>query len=304
MGYFVCMMHPNMYAFLRHCETAGLAKNTISAYTLDLKALYSHLGDRCADVASVTSADIGSHIAWLTCNGCSASTIKRHLATISAWLKFHGRDKDVEIEVPQQGTRLPKPISEEGIRKMMEQELSVRDRLVLELLYCSGLRASEVHTARFEGDLLWVEGKGGVKRCVPCSEYVKKNLPVFQQAYMSGTGLALGEKVEVVPLPVSRFVIYRIVQDAAAAVGIEASPHQLRHSFATHLLLGGCPINAIQQMMGHESMITTAGYMALDMRAKREAIEKLPRRKSVEFVRHMTQEEYEHEDMEDRVKNG
>lgn len=247
--------------FLTRCRVeCGMAENTLLAYRSDLTRLFAFLGEVAP--AQVTAWQISEFIAQ---GDDAASTVKRRLACYRQFFRFHGNDAAAQVEVPKQGLRLPKPLSAEVLRQMIDATEDIGERLVLELLYSCGLRASEIGTATIRGTMVHVLGKGAKERMVPAPEFVREWLP------------------RAVSRP-HRSTVYDIVQRAAARVGVTAHPHQLRHSFATHLLQNGCPINAISAMMGHESLCTTAGYMALDVRAKRECIEKYHPRERVTHV--------------------
>lgn len=228
---------------------AGLSANTIAAYRNDLESLFEVV--KTNDPKSVTADQISGFIAQA--DDCAA-TVKRRLACYRQFFKHWGNSAAHAVEVPQQAQRLPKPVSEDVLRRMIDGTEDIGERLVLALLYDCGLRASELRTAKMQGDMVRVTGKGSKDRLVPATPFVKEWLP----------------KVTGAPC---RQTVWRIVQRAAARIGLDVHPHQLRHSFATHLLTNGCPINAISAMMGHESLCTTAGYMALDTRAKRRCIE-------------------------------
>lgn len=244
--------------FISRCRVeCGMATNTLKAYQSDLEGFF----DCClCPVAQVTSEHIRVYIAGAD---VGPATKKRWLACFRQFFRFHGNDAAQDVEVPKQEQRLPKPIDADKVQAMIDGTQDKGERLVLELLYGCGLRASELATARMENDMVRVVGKGAKDRVVPATPFVKEWLP------------------KVVGKRPCRDTIHQIVKRAAARVGIDAHPHQLRHSFATHLLRNGCPINAISQMLGHESLTTTAGYLALDVRAKRECIEKYhPRERS------------------------
>lgn len=245
------MTTPTVTKFLTICRVeAGMAPNTIAAYRADLERLFAYLGEVAPE--SVTARQISAFIAQ---GDDASSTVKRRLACYRQFFRMVGTDVAAQVEVPKQAHRLPKPLPESVVAAMIDGTEDIGDRLVLELLYGCGLRASEIGTATMRGEVVHVTGKGNKERLVPCSAFVREWLP------------------RVTHRP-SRTTVYNIVKDAGARVGVDAHPHQLRHSFATHLLTNGCPINAISGMMGHESLTTTAGYTALDVRAKRDCIKK------------------------------
>lgn len=238
--------------FLKHCRLeCGLSANTLSAYEADLKVLYDSIGH-----PPYTEADIRKHIGHLVRRGLGAASVKRHLTTLRRYLTFLGHE--VEIESPRQEQRVPRVMSQETIDRMLEQSRDPVHCLVLHLLYGSGLRASEVRTAQpsTQSDMIQVIGKGNKERLVPCSEFVATNLPILRKHIRR----------------LSRFQVHRIVKAAGMRIGADIHAHQLRHSFATHLLNGGADIRAIQEMLGHESITTTQVYMALDMRAKKKTV--------------------------------
>lgn len=236
---------------------AGLSANTIAAYRNDLERLFEVV--KTNDPKAVTAQDISGFIAQ---SDDGAATVKRRLACYRQFFKHWGNGAAAQVEVPKQEHRLPKPVAADRLKEMFDLTTDTGERLVLELLYACGLRASELQTAKMEGDMVRVRGKGNKDRLVPSTPFIREWLP----------------KVTGCP---HRTTIWRIVQRAAARIGMDVHPHQLRHSFATHLLTNGCPINAISAMMGHESLCTTAGYMQLDTRAKRRTIEQFHPRERV-----------------------
>lgn len=168
-----------------------------------------------------------------------------------------------------------------------EKDESLRNHAIIETLYGSGLRVSELVAARIsrlnlDEGLLIVEGKGKKQRMVPVSptalDLIREYLPVRSKQTIKPTGndiLFLNRR----GAPLTRVMVFYIIRDLAALAGItkSVSPHTLRHSFATHLLEGGANLRAIQEMLGHESISTTELYLHLDRsRLRRELLEHHP----------------------------
>ena len=200
------------------------------------------------------------------------------------------------IESPQLGKHLPDVLSIEEIDAMIaaippDKEESTRNHAIIETLYGSGLRVSELTAARLsrlslDDALLIVEGKGSKQRMVPMSPtsvaLIREYLPQRNRLNIKKEGndiIFLNRR----GAPLSRVMVFYIIRDLAAAAGIAktVSPHTLRHSFATHLLEGGANLRAIQEMLGHESIATTELYLHLDRsRLRRELLEHHPHYKN------------------------
>ena len=192
------------------------------------------------------------------------------------------------LEAPKTGRRLPDVLSVEEIDQMMEcidmsKPDGQRNRAMVETLYSCGMRVSELMSLRisqvFEHDeYIIVEGKGNKQRIVPISQealtqisaYISQTRGIVQPARGADDVLFLNRRGGAL----SRVMVFYIVRDAAKACGIRknVSPHTLRHSFATHLLERGATLRAIQQMLGHESIVTTEIYVHIDRQRLREEI--------------------------------
>lgn len=242
----------SIFQFLAACRVAGMSENTVSAYRNDLSLLYKNLPEEKRTLHGVAPDDIRSALVSL---GNCAATVKRRIACYRAFFRMFNLKTADDLEVPKQAQRLPRPLQRSDLQRMIDLTPDPGERLVLELLYACGLRASELRTAKIVDGMVHVVGKGGKERVVPCTHFVREWLP------------------KVVKRPCRR-TINNVVYRAAGRARVDAAPHQLRHSFATHLMNNGCPINAISQMMGHESLCTTAGYLKMDMRAKRKCLER------------------------------
>ncbi len=265
---------------------AGLARSTLAAYTSDLSLAIDWLVERGLGAPQrVATEDV---VAWLAARraaGCAESTLARNLTalrTFFAHLAAEGdlaRDPCALIRAPVLAKYLPRVLDSQQVERLLqapkEQTWSdVRDRALLETLYATGARISEVVgllTDALEPSLrvLRLTGKGGKSRLVPCGEPGRKALA----AWIEGPRAALAgarDRREVfltrAGLPLDRTNAWRRVKLAAlrAGIGARVTPHGLRHSFASHMLEGGADLRSVQEMLGHASLATTQIYTHLD----------------------------------------
>jgi integrase/recombinase XerD len=268
----------------------GLSRNTLEAYRSDLFQFGRFLEERSADAVEATSADVSdflTHLAEGDGNGragASPATVHRKTACLRSFyrhLRREGvRDSDpmATISGPRRGRRLPKVLSRGEITKLLEQPrgtepTALRDRALLELMYACGLRASEaigieVRDIDLEDGVLRARGKGSKERVVPIGakaidavrRYLERGRPVLvrgrpvAQLFVNFRGEGL-----------TRQGLYKIVRRHASSAGLadKMSPHTLRHTFATHLLAGGCDLRSVQEMLGHADVATTQLYTHL-----------------------------------------
>lgn len=265
----------------------GLAANSIAAYHTDLKRYISYLDAN--DVSSPDSVSTPLLSAYLK-NLRNASLAPGSIArSISSLRQFHrylmyeshsGTDPTENIESPAHPRRLPNVLTIEEVFRILEQPktdtpLGHRDRSILETLYASGLRVSELLALRMdqvlaEAGALRVFGKGSKERYVP---FGNEAIHWFQSytTHIRPQLLQRGHSTDVVYLnhrgrPMTRMSILTIVKKYAAATGIahDVHPHTLRHSFATHLLEGGADLRSVQEMLGHSDISTTQIYTHID----------------------------------------
>jgi integrase/recombinase XerD len=224
-------------------------------------------------------------VASLRAAGLNSRSIARHGVTVRQLLAFLQAEGQVKngllpsLSLPAGPRKLPQVLSAEDIRKLLAQPdaskaLGARDRAMLELLYASGLRVSELVTLRtaqvnFQGDYLTVKGKGGKTRAVPFGRWARETLSEYlnnaRRLLLKGKSSAYlftnrsGK-------PLSRQGFWKIIHSYALGAGIEkrVTPHTLRHSFATHLLEGGADLRAVQAMLGHADISTTQIYTHVD----------------------------------------
>lgn len=263
----------------------GLASNTIEAYASDLAHLQTFLADAGLDVETVKSDDIHTFLASLRDLGIGARSQARLLSAVKTFYRYLLSEKVIEanpaadIESPVLKRGLPDVLSVEDIDAMegaidLDSNEGLRNLAIIEMLYGSGLRVSELCDARIsmlnlsEGWLL-VSGKGSKQRMVPVSPSAVRLLHdwLAQRQLMNikkgdADTLFLNRRGG----KLTRVMIFYIVKELALRAGVpgKVSPHTLRHSFATHLLEGGASLRAIQEMLGHECLSTTEIYVHLD----------------------------------------
>ncbi|MDE5849818.1 MAG: tyrosine recombinase XerD [Muribaculaceae bacterium] len=263
----------------------GMSGNTCEAYVSDVCHLLEYLEDEGINPAETTEKDLHGFICTLRDIGIGPRSQARILSGIRSYFKFLKLTGVIEnnptdlLESPRLGRHLPEVLSTAEIDMMIDQipddkEESLRNHAIIETLYGSGLRVSELIDARlsrlsFDDGCLIVEGKGSKQRIVPVSpvamNLIKDYLP--QRARLN----IKSDSQDIIFLnrrggKMSRVMVFYIIRDLAAAAGIlkTVSPHTLRHSFATHLLEGGASLRVIQELLGHESLETTEIYVHLD----------------------------------------
>jgi integrase/recombinase XerD len=258
----------------------GLAANSLAAYRRDLGALSVWLAGRGIAMTAASEADLAGFVSGQHA-ATRASTANRRLASFRRfyrWALREGRiatDPTLRMPNAKRPARFPKTISEAQVDALLaapdaDAPLGLRDRAMLELLYATGLRVSElvglklIELSLNEG-LVRVLGKGGKERVVPLGEEAR----VWVERYLArARGLLLrGETADAVFVtrharPMSRQMFWMLMKRYAARAGITAalSPHGLRHAFATHLLNHGADLRAVQMMLGHADISTTQIY--------------------------------------------
>jgi integrase/recombinase XerD len=275
--------------FLAYLEfERGLSRNTLEAYRSDLLQFGRFLEQRSASATEATAADVGDFLAELAeGNGrppSSPATIHRKTACLRSFYRHLRReglresDPTASITGPRRGRRLPKVLNRDEVAKLLAQPkgtapTALRDRALLELMYACGLRASEaigieVRDIDMEDAVLRARGKGSKERVVPVGraalEAVRIYLERGRPALVHG-GIVAQLFVNFRGEPLTRQGLYKIVRRHAATAGLaeRMSPHTLRHTFATHLLAGGCDLRSVQEMLGHADVATTQLYTHL-----------------------------------------
>lgn len=272
----------------------GLSENTRTAYISDLERFEEWLGPEI-DAAEADVRQIQNFLREVHELGISARSQARIISGLRSffrYLVFEGTRSDNPmdlIDTPSLGRHLPEVLTIDEVNALIAcadtgDLLGMRNRAMMEILYGSGLRVSELCTlerrrVNLDEMYLTVTGKGSKERMVPMSETAVEQTQLYlDERERQHADPARGEEDYLFlnrrGKHLSRVMVFYIVRDLAEAAGIKKtiSPHTLRHSFATHLLEGGANLRAIQQMLGHESIGTTEIYLHLDRTRLREEI--------------------------------
>ncbi len=270
-----------------------LADNTVESYMRDLSQ-FAHFVLLFYDAApaDVEAGMIERYMAWLYEHGREKTSQARILSGIRSFFNYLLLAGDLEsspaefIETPKFGRSLPDILSTEEIDRIIaavdrSTAKGRRDSAMLEVLYSCGLRVSELTSLRL-GDLFFgegyirVTGKGDKQRLVPVSAVARDKIQCYlderPRKFAGADTLFLNNRGKAL----SRVMVFTIIRDAAHRAGIDKtiSPHTFRHSFATHLLEGGAGIRQVQEMLGHESIVTTEIYTHLHGEHLRETVER------------------------------
>jgi integrase/recombinase XerD len=283
--------------FLAYLELErGLSRNTLEAYRSDLQQYGQFLDARGLDPLAVTPTDLAAFVTELATGreGRSAvapATLQRKIACLRSFYRHLRRDQILEhdptseLRAPRSPGRLPKVLSRDEVQRLLAQPRgsspgALRDRALLETMYACGLRASEaialeLSALDLEAGILRTHGKGSKERIVPVGSKAIETLGTYlEHARPRLVGLRDESHVFVNHRGggLSRQGLYKIVQRHARSAGLEhrMSPHTLRHTFATHLLAGGCDLRSLQEMLGHADIGTTQIYTHLSSDRLRE----------------------------------
>ncbi len=265
----------------------GASPNTIEAYRRDLTRYMEFLGSGGIMTAErVREDDISRFVAALYDVGLSPRSISRNLSAIKMFHRFlvgeglTRNDPTRDLESPKLPRGLPDVLNPDEIASILEQPdtgqpLGVRDRSILETMYATGMRVSELITLKQsdlspESGLVRVFGKGSKERLVPIGRAALEWIGKYREAVRPPLALK-GRPRDVLFLnargsPLSRMSIWNIIRTNTLRAGIkkEVHPHTFRHSFATHLLEGGADLRSVQEMLGHSDIATTEIYTHID----------------------------------------
>lgn len=282
-------------SYLRHLAIErGLSKNTLSAYKADLSKYRDFLDDSGLSELSITRAQLGDFLMWLNSQQLKAASSARILAAVRGYQKYlllenlRTDDPSQQVKSPKLPKRLPKALSQAQVMSLLAASgpepddetadvLRLRNRAILELMYSSGCRVSEVAQLDLdemvEGGWVRIRGKGSKERLVPVGSFAQRAIDAYLvrsrpplAAKAGGPALFLNQRGS----RLSRQSIWEIIQSAGEACGLKVSPHSLRHSFATHLIEGGADVRVVQELLGHASVATTQIYTLVTIDTLRE----------------------------------
>ena len=288
-------MHNLIDQFVNHMRVErGLSENTVVAYSMDLVELASFLKKQDLHPFDISRASIADYVSSLR-EKHSPRSVARKISATKMFFRFLTSEGHMEtnparlMETPSLPRSLPDTLNVEEIKKLLSQpntakQKGQRDYAMIELLYASGLRVSElinlkIRDVNLEAGFLRTMGKGSKERLVPFGEKARKAVT----GYIHG-GRAIVDKGENSPYlflnfrqkPMSRQGFWKIIKEYGKDAGIKKkiTPHSLRHSFATHLLEGGADLRAVQVMLGHEDISTTQIYTHVTRERLKELHEK------------------------------
>lgn len=289
-------MTETLAEFLRHLALEKNASaHTVKSYREDLTQACEFLKPHAKQPADVTTRHLRAYIAWLHEQNYAKSTIARRIAAVRSWFRFLRRQGTLDtnptegLRPPRQDKKLPHFLTEESLKKLLDAPqgdgpLVRRDRAILETLYSAGLRVSEMvglNLGDIEMDtgLVTVRGKGKRERLAILGPQARQAIELWLNArtflledkaatdavYLNKNGKRLTTR------SVGRFLEKYLAQ---AGLDPKASPHSLRHSFATHLLDHGADIRGVQELLGHQSLGTTQIYTHVTTQRLRESYQK------------------------------
>jgi integrase/recombinase XerD len=277
----------------------GLAKNSLESYGRDLSRLRNWTEKNGFDILSLTRKDLREWLIDLGAENLSENSKRRLISAVRGFYKFLMFDGHIkknpaeDLDAPQKVFYLPKFLNQAEIENLLlvpdvSQEIGLRDRTILELMYACGLRVSEtvdlkISDVELDSGVLTCKGKGGKMRKIPIGssavEWVKSYLFLrrrkenidIQNLFVTSLGKSL-----------NRQIIFKFIKEYGERIGREdISPHTLRHSFATHLVQNSADIRSVQQMLGHADISTTQIYTHITDAHLRKTYEKFhPRAKS------------------------
>ena len=282
------MLIQSISEYLTYLEVErGLSKNTVLAYENDILGFFDYFKN-IEDPNEIKRIHFSEYTVHLAQNGLLSSSITRKIASIKGFFRFLSANKEIKsnpslsVTSPKIPKKLPKVISYEEIEKLLKNRLTTKEKAVFELLYATGVRVSElvnltVKNVDFKSNLIKTTGKGSKDRIVPMGKkakealnnYMKERELILKAKMGSGAEsdyIFLNDKSE----QISRQWVYNFIKKQGETINKTISPHTIRHSFATHLLENGADLRAVQELLGHRSVVTTQLYTHISKKRLRE----------------------------------
>lgn len=281
--------------YLRHLSVErGLSKNTLSAYRSDLLRYTTFLEVKKVDPITASPQLLADFAMELVSMGLKASSNARILAAVRGFHKFlvlenlRADDPTAQLPPPKLPKRLPKSLSQDQVLALLGASgpepddesadlIRLRDRAILELMYSTGTRVSEVVALDLDeindSGLLRVRGKGSKERIVPVGSFAARSLNAYLVRTRPMLAALRGDRALFLNKQggrLSRQSIWEIIQKSGQICGVSVSPHSLRHSFATHLIEGGADVRVVQELLGHSSVATTQIYTLVTLDTLRQ----------------------------------
>lgn len=271
-------------------ETKNASKSTVSSYQRDLKKMENYFEEHgIEDIESVTATSLNSYILYLEKQGLSSATVSRNVASMKAFFHYACRncqlkeDPTETLKAPHIEKKLPEVLSMEETVRLLEQPSGsspkeLRDKAMLELLYATGMRVSELISVKLTDVNMMMNyvvcRDSGKERVIPFGDNAKMALNHYLQRGRSFLVKEDGSDflfVNCSGSAMSRQGFWKLMKQYAARAGIMAdiTPHTLRHSFAAHLVQNGADLKSVQQMMGHSDIATTQIYQNLNFERMR-----------------------------------
>ena len=272
----------------------SLSENSVEAYLNDVHKLEKYFGEKNIEIspANITYSDLRDFLLWYGTDNKNTRTQSRVLSGVRAFFRYLLIEGEIEenpaslLESPKIGLKLPEVLSVAEIdRIIMVIDLSKpeghRNKAIIETLYGCGLRVSELVNLRltdihYTEEYVVVTGKGNKQRLVPVSKKALKEIDIYKTDRIN---LPLIKDQNILFLNrrggrLTRAMIFTIIKELATRAGIrkKISPHTFRHSFATHMIEAGADLRAVQEMLGHESILTTEIYTHIDRSFLRDTL--------------------------------
>lgn len=279
-----------------------VADNTFGAYRRDIQQFIEYSQRENIDIETLSVAHLKAFLGYLNGEGIGARSLARKISSLKAFFlylneRFGIANMAAELHVPKMEKRLPEYLQESEIQELFaaasrgETPQEVRNKVMLYLLYVSGMRVSEMvnlctHDLHFDTGIVQVQGKGGKQRIIPLphpimamlKEYINITHPelIHQKGTESKTDFLFPIRYAGVLKPISRQAFWVILNDLCtkSGVGRSISPHKLRHSLATHMLKNGADLRSLQMLLGHENIATVQIYTHLETSHLRSVYDK------------------------------